>query len=132
MRFLIKICLFLAALVIICMIDLPLIYFFDIRLGYLPHIAIFALVAAIGRRVFARWDLKHMGIDIDIVDGKKPFGDRPRKDYLIIHTPNHIIKICEEPQRRADLASRLKPYVKSQELHHRIAKALVEEYGINQ
>ena len=82
--------------------------------------------------IFADKTKNENDIDYDIVDGKKPFGDRSRKEYLLIHAPNNIIKICNEPQRRDDLAARLQPYVKSRQINKRMAKALVEEFGINQ
>lgn len=71
-------------------------------------------------------------IDYKIVEGKKQIGNKTRKEYLDAHVPSYIIRICKEEKDINEMENRLNLYVKKHHIDRRIAKALVEEYGVNQ
>lgn len=111
-------------------LDIIFIAMFRIRPGFLFDVALIGLMWYLRKTLSERWELHCRGIDVDIVDGKASAEGKSRREYLIEHTPKHLIDICEDDHTAEYIEERLKPYVKSGVITSKMASALAEEFGI--
>lgn len=100
------------------------------RMGWVLRLAFVGLMFLIGRKLSERWELRCRKIDVAVIDGKATAEGKSRREYLIEHTPKFIIDFCEDNHTKDAIEDLLKPYVKSGTITSKMAKALVEEFGI--
>ena len=121
---------FIVALIANVIGDIIWMALFGGRMGYMIRYSVlFGPLIPLGRALSKRCDKRCYGYDPNSIDDLASAAGKSRREYLIDHSPEFIIDICDGDYTVATLYDMLKPYVKEGMITNQIAKALAEEFG---